>query len=231
MTVYDDMEQDFIDIYRKCQDFTMTSIERMYSLFQAVKYVIDADISGDFVECGVWRGGSVMLIAETLLYKGVSDRQIYLYDTFDGMSAPTTVDIDLYGGQAKEMLEAESRREDALVWCVAPLDDVRENLEKTSYPMENFKLIKGKVEDTIPSHAPQTISLLRLDTDWYESTKVEMDHLYPRLVQDGVLIVDDYGHWRGSRLAIDEYLNELPPRKKIILHRVDYTGRIGVKRQ
>ena len=82
------------------------------------------------------------------------------------------------------------------------------------------------MEDTIPKKAPQMISLLRLDTDWYESTRHELIHLFPRIAPFGVIIIDDYGHWQGVREAVDEYIRE--NNIKILLNRVDYTGRIGV---
>jgi hypothetical protein len=105
---------------------------------------------------------------------------------------------------------------------------VQRNLAGTGYDLASVKFIKGKVEETIPAHAPARIALLRLDTDWYESTRHELAHLFPRLVPGGVLILDDYGHWQGSRRAVDEYMAEhgIP----ILLNRVDYTARIAVKR-
>lgn len=229
MSIYHDMETDFLDIYRRCQSFTMTSIERMYALFKAVQYVVEAEIPGDFVECGVWRGGSVMLIAETLLSLGVTNRRIYLYDTFDGMSVPTEADVDLDGKRADVMLAAEANRENGLVWCISSLQEVRANLAKTHYPTEQFFFVEGKVEDTIAVQQPDLISLLRLDTDWYESTRIELEQFYPLLSPRGVLIIDDYGHWKGSRKAVDEYFQQLAPSSRILLARIDYTGRIGVK--
>ena len=88
-------------------------------------------------------------------------------------------------------------------------------------------MVKGKVEDTLPGHAPDHIAVLRLDTDWYASTKHEMEHLYPRLARGGVLIIDDYGHWAGSRQAVDEYLAEHGIH--LLLNRTDYTGRMALK--
>lgn len=100
-------------------------------------------------------------------------------------------------------------------------------MKSTAYPMENVHLVKGKVEDTIPKILPSQIALLRLDTDWYESTRHELIHLYPNLVKNGVLIIDDYGHWRGSKQATDEYFDGFAP--KPFLQRVDYTGRLSIK--
>ena len=229
MLNYSDMENDFLDIYRRCQNYTMTSIERMYALYKAVQYVVEASVPGDFVECGVWRGGSVMLIAETLLSLGEITRKIHLYDTFDGMSAPGDNDVDLNGSRADALLAAETKKEEGLVWCVAHLDEVRANLARTAYPEEQFSFLVGMVENTVPSHRPGQIALLRLDTDWYESTRVELEFLFPLLSAGGVLIIDDYGHWRGSRQAVDEYISALPPKQRMLLNRIDYTGRIGIK--
>jgi hypothetical protein len=83
------------------------------------------------------------------------------------------------------------------------------------------------VEKTLPSHAPAQIALLRLDTDWYASTRWELEHLFPRLSRNGVLIIDDYGHFKGARQAVDEHINlhKLP----LLLNRIDYSGRIAIK--
>lgn len=101
-------------------------------------------------------------------------------------------------------------------------------MRKTNFPEANLIYVKGKVEDTLPVNKPAgKIALLRLDTDWYESTKHELNILFPMLVQNGVLIIDDYGHWQGCRKAVDEYIqeNKLP----LLLNRIDYTGRIAIK--
>ena len=113
------------------------------------------------------------------------------------------------------------------VWAYGSLDEVRRNLGSTGYPDQYISFIEGKVEDTIPTNVPDRISLLRLDTDWYESTRHELQHLYPRLSPGGVLIIDDYGQWAGARKAVDEYVED--KKLKILLHRIDYTGRIAVK--
>jgi O-methyltransferase len=107
------------------------------------------------------------------------------------------------------------------------LDIVMEAIESTAYPSEKVHYIKGMVEQTIPEFVPKKIALLRLDTDWYESTKHELEHLFPRLSKGGVLIIDDYGHWQGARKAVEEYLKKNDV--KILLNRIDYTGRMGVK--
>jgi hypothetical protein len=143
------------------------------------------------------------------------------------MVAPTEQDRDLEGKQADSLLAASPNRAEDLIWCLAPLDQVKTNLAEIDYPFENYRFIEGKVEDTLPRVIPDHLALLRLDTDWYESTRHELEHLYPRLIKNGVLIVDDYGHWRGARQAVDEYFSN--PDRKVLLNRIDYTGRIAIK--
>jgi O-methyltransferase len=195
-----DLPADLTDAERQTvaavRPFTMTSVERIIALTRAVEYVQRAEIPGAIVECGVWRGGSMMATARTLLEVEGAKRELYLFDTFEGMSPPTEADRDLQGNSAAELLEHSSPDEDE-VWCYAGLSDVRANLESTGYPAADLHFIEGPVEDTIPDNAPSEVALLRLDTDWYESTKHELTHLYPRLMPGGVLIIDDYGHWQG----------------------------------
>lgn len=208
--------------------FTMTSSERLWSLMNAVRYVEDHNVPGDFVECGVWRGGSVMAMAKTLLALDKNDRQIWLYDTFSGMTSPTDVDVEAGSGQsAIDLLMTTEKNEGRNVWCVAQRLDVETNLQSTGYPMERFTLIEGDVAETLSQRAPDRISLLRLDTDWYESTRVSLEVLFPRLELGGVCILDDYGHWQGARRAVDDYFVAHPPRP--FMHPIDYSGRVFVK--
>jgi O-methyltransferase len=207
--------------------FTMTSPERLFALIHAVRYLARQRIPGNIVECGVWKGGSMMAIARTLKQLGDESRELYLYDTFDGMVEPTGRDRT-YAGEDAGALMRKSRKEDQQsIWCYSPIEEVRENLLKTGYPRERVHFIKGPVEHTLPAQAPGRVALLRLDTDWYESTKHELVHLFPRLVRGGVLIIDDYGWWQGARQATDEYFAENNVR--ILLNRIDHTGRIAVK--
>jgi hypothetical protein len=220
-----DMSEGERRIILAARPFTMTSLERMAALLKAVTYVTQSGIPGDIAECGVWRGGSMMTVALTLLAHGDRSRSLYLFDTFEGMSPPSGDDKSLDGIAADVQLERDPQGTG--VWCYASLDDVRANILSTGYPADKIHLIKGKVEDTIPRNIPSSLSLLRLDTDWYESTKHELRHLYPLLNTRGILIIDDYGHWQGAKKAVDEYFAELEV--KDYLHRIDYTGRILVK--
>lgn len=221
-----DLPLDVVETVDAVRPYTMTSPERLHALVTAVEYVIRAGIPGDIVECGVWKGGSMMAVARTLLKRGRSDRTLCLFDTFDGMPPPADVDRDLHGRSASSLLAAEER-ETSFVWAVASLTEVRRNLESAGYPTERIRYVQGRVEDTLPAQAPDRIALLRLDTDWYSSTRHELVHLFPRLSPGGVLIVDDYGHWQGCRRAVDEFLEER--RIPMLLCRIDYTGRIAVK--
>lgn len=225
VTVREQAEDD--ETVRFVRPYTMTSPERIRALCQAVRYVEEAGIVGAIVECGVWRGGSMMAAARTLLNRGVADREIFLFDTFEGMTEPGPHDISIAGESAGSLLNGAVRTEEDRMWCYAPIHQVSQALALTNYPQERVHLIPGRVEDTLISRAPEEIALLRLDTDWYESTRHEMEVLFPRLRQGGVLIIDDYGHWQGARKAVDEYVRT--HRLKLFLHAIDYTGRIAVK--
>lgn len=214
------------ELWHKVKPFTMTSPERVIALREAVKYVETACIPGAIVECGVWRGGSMMVVANALKELG-KQRSLYLYDTFEGMTAPTDDDVSKDGAPAFQKYESSRRQDGSSGWCLADLTDVRNNLLGTGYPESLITFVKGPVEETIPKTLPSQIALLRLDTDWYESTKWELEHLYPRLAPGGVLIIDDYGHWQGARKAVDEYI--ATNRLNLLLTRVDYSGRLAVK--
>jgi len=212
-------------LYRRVGPYTMTTPPRVYALVRAVEYVVARDVPGAIVECGVWRGGSVMAAALTLLRLGSSDRDIYLYDTFAGMPPPSDADTTRSGERAADLLAQGD--ESSHIWAVASLDDVRAAVLSVGYPEERIHFVQGLVEETLPETAPAEISLLRLDTDWYASTKHELEHLYPRVARGGVLILDDYGHWQGARRAVDEYLarNDVA----LLLSRIDATARMAVK--
>jgi O-methyltransferase len=224
-----DIERDveFMELYRRCKPYSMTSVERMYALCTAVRYVAAHGIGGAIVECGVWRGGSSMLSALTLSAAGDGTRPLYLFDTFSGMPEPGERDVNWKGVNARSVW-SRRRRGDGSDWAYATVDEVRANMASTGYDAGRLHFVEGRVEDTIPGHAPDTIAVLRLDTDWYASTRHELEHLYPRLAEGGVLIVDDYGHWSGARQATDEYFAGDPTAP--FLERIDYTGRLAIKR-
>jgi O-methyltransferase len=210
----------------KISGCTMTTREGQATLINAVRYIHRNGLPGAFVECGVWRGGSSMAMALTLLQESAGDRDLFLYDTFEGMTQPSSIDRTHQGVLASEAMESDVEKTG--VWCVASLEDVQRNMRSTGYSEKLLHFVKGSVEQTVPAQAPDgPIALLRLDTDWYESTMHELTHLYPRLVSGGVLIIDDYGFWEGARKAVDEYFAGIG--KSYYLHRVDRSARVLVK--
>lgn len=217
---------------QSCSQFTMTSYARLWAAVSASKYVVLNDIEGAFVECGVWRGGSSMAMALTILdlkYLNIRNRNFFLYDTFSGMTEPSDKDIDFRGVKAKEILNTTPRGDGNNIWCVASLQDVQANMSTTGYPDELVRYIKGDIVETLKNtqNIPDKIALLRLDTDWFDSTKAELEVLYPRLVKGGVCIIDDYGHWQGARRAVTEYFASqgIYP----LLQVIDYSGRLIIK--
>jgi hypothetical protein len=216
--VYDERDSSII---AAVQPYTMTSPDRIVALCDAVRYLCRNGIEGAIVECGVWRGGSMMAAAMALAQEGDRSRELYLYDTYEGMTPAGPRDVDFRGRTGAGMMsyhEGDVAR--------APLDDVKDNLGRTGYPLERCRFVVGKVQDTIPATIPERIALLRLDTDWYESTKHEIEHLLPLVAPGGVLILDDYGEWKGARGAVDEYFDSLEHAP--LLNRIDFTGRICV---
>jgi O-methyltransferase len=218
---YDDEAREIIKAVRPR---TMTSPDKLFALILATRYVVDHRIPGTIVECGVWRGGSMQAVARTLLACDAADRDLHLFDTFAGMPPPTEHDRRRDGRLAAELLE--TRPKEAQVWAVATLDDVQAGMAETGYPPERIHFHEGMVEQTVPAEAPDEIAILRLDTDWYESTRHELEHLYGRLASGGVLLLDDYGHWEGARRAVDEFLAET--RARLLLVPMS-SGRIAVK--
>jgi hypothetical protein len=205
--------------------YTMTSLQRVQALILATRYVARRRIAGAFVECGVWRGGSMLAAARTLRDAGDATRELYLFDTYSGMSEPGPEDVRAHDGTAASALLV--RPEEDQTRAEASLDTVKATMNLSGYDVARIHFVVGKVEQTIPAAAPPAIALLRLDTDWYESTRHELEHLFPRLARGGVLIIDDYGWWAGARRAVDEYFaaHESP----ILLNIIDDTGRIGVR--
>jgi O-methyltransferase len=208
-------------------DFTMTPPNRIAVLRDAVSYLVRAGIPGDFVECGVWRGGSMMAIAGALLEARDRTRDLWLFDTFAaGMTDPGPEDRT-YDGRDAQCWIAAGRPEDTATPGVfgVPMTQVRANLDSTGYPRDQIRLVEGPVEQTLTGDKPDRIAMLRLDTDFYASTQAELAELYPRLSPGGVLILDDYGYWQGARQAVDEYFAGQP----VLFVRVDASARLVIK--
>jgi len=221
-----DLDDTAREIVERVRPFTMTPPDRVAALIEAARYIARTGLPGAVVECGVWRGGSMMAAALTLLSMGVDDVDLFLFDAFGKMPMPSDRDVDAWGRPASRLFEDGNDANAIPELAIGPVEGVRRNLESTGYPSEHIQFVQGMVEDTVPAQAPEQIALLRLDTDWYASTAHEMRHLFPRIVDGGVLIIDDYGLFQGARDAVDEYLAEcdIP----ILLNRVDFAARVAV---
>lgn len=215
-------------VYHEVAGKVCQSPEAFAQLSRAVRYLVDQEIHGNFVECGVFQGASIICMVRTLQAMG-RQRSIWLYDTFEGMPRPEPIDRFHSAREGEDIARWEScQRGSGSDWVRASLEDVRANIEPLGY-LGVIQYVKGMVEETIPGPgtAPGPIALLRLDTDFYSSTKHELVHLYPRVVSGGVVIIDDYGAFRGSQKAVDEYIKEQG--LKVLLARIDEHVRMWVK--
>jgi hypothetical protein len=204
---------------------SMTGVVAQWEFIQAIRYVESNGVPGDIVECGVWRGGN-LVIAGLLRKKLGFDRQIWAYDTFAGMTGPTTFDFKPAENLDVQGKFAGSERQGYNEWCFASEDEVVGNFQDR-VGNRDLRVVKGPVEETLAraDNLPDEIAVLRLDTDFYESTKAELNALYPRLASGGVLIIDDYGEWAGARKAVDEYFAG----QRVWLHYVTHTVRLMIK--
>jgi hypothetical protein len=222
-------DQAFHAIAARVQPYTMTmrdGPEAAYALFQAVGYVVKNKIAGACAECGVWRGGSMMLVAHALKHFGDTGRALFLYDTYEGMTRPDAVDVDFDGNSMPAVWNA-AQAEGKTIGYGGAVETVRSYLKTTGYPMEKMHFVAGDVLETIPATLPDAIAILRLDTDWYKSTLHELTHLYDRLSPGGVLIIDDYGWCQGARQATDEFFaaRDFKP----LLQRLNQGARLLIK--
>lgn len=222
------IEDDAWDAMSLASGKTMGIPMQQYSMWQSTCYVVEHGIVGEIAEFGVWRGGMSM-IAATALMQSKSNKELYLFDTFSGMTDPTNFDFEILGGTpASEMLKNERKTAGKNnTWAFATLSDVQKNIRSTNFPFDRVKFIEGDVMQTVPHCLPKKLSLCRIDTDWYESTKHIISHTWPRLAEGGILLLDDYDVWSGSRAAIDEYFKEVNYRPLAI--RID-SGRLIVKK-
>lgn len=212
-------DKDFMEIYEQCKDYSMNTVPALYQLWKSVIYIIENNIPGDFVECGVLRGGNIRLIALTLQSMGITSRNIWVYDTFEGMEGFSEED-KIVGGANPIIL---NKKELESLTC--SIEEVKENVYSTDYPQRNFIFVKGDVEKTLKDTTPRQVSLLRLDTDYYRSTLAGLKYLYPLVTSNGVVIFDDYGTFAGSKKAVDDYFEDVP----ILLMHIDHTTRLMLK--
>lgn len=225
------LEPDEKRIIADVRFYTMVSTERLVAIMDAVRYVVQRNVPGALIECGVWRGGSVLAMIKTLQLLGVDDRDVYLYDTFEGMTRPTEADTSPFEQPALRTWEETPDGATPWKWAFDPeiygLEFVQSLIYGSGYPRDRIHFVQGPVEETIPATVPQQAALVRLDTDWYESTMHELVHLYPLIPSGGVLIVDDFGHWEGARRAVEEYFSTYA--EPLLLARTDYSAHMGIK--
>ena len=225
-----ELDDDDVDLIKYVHDngYTMTGVRRLINTLKSCRYVVENKIAGDFVECGVWRGGNGIL-AKCLFEQLDPNRSVWMFDTFEGMTAPTEYDIrfrdKIHAGKKFENSQKDTHND----WCYASLEDVKRNFLDSNLKLDNLNFVKGDVTKTLATkeNIPSEIAVLRLDTDWYESTKSELEVLYPILNVGGVLIIDDYGHWEGARKAVDEYFSSRD--YKPLFNVTDQTGRSAIK--
>ncbi len=217
-------DKDLIDLI---SIYSMTPKIRIYNLLQALRHLKRKNIEGDYVECGVWKGGNVLLLKKFLENEEKKERKIYAFDTYEGMTAPDKNDFEISNNNFASQLLKMDKSKKSNIWGVCSLEEVIKNISKHTLNIENINFIKGPVEDTlcINENIPEKISLLRLDTDWYQSTKKELEVLYDKVSKGGVIIIDDYGHWGGSKKAVDEFFSD----KYVWMHYVDYACRLIIK--
>ena len=227
----DKINVEFETLFEICSKESLNiSKQRFLSLYQSLYYVYKNNINGDIVECGVFRGGSAMMMAHTM--KKMSNEKdekkfLWLYDTFEGMANAKEIDVNILNEKAQDQLKSKKKKANNKdIWAFSPLDQVKKNINSAGYEEDKIIYVKGLVEETLKKNTPDKISLLRLDTDFYESTKVELEHLYPKIEKGGIIIIDDYGHWNGCKKAVDDYFSN---KKNIYFNYIDYSGIIGVK--
>ncbi|NET16486.1 MAG: hypothetical protein F6K08_28525, partial [Okeania sp. SIO1H6] len=208
-------DPEFRDLLESIRPYTMLSEARLYSLFSLVKRVCLENIPGNIVECGVAAGGSTALMATVIQRYSKQPRWLYAFDSFEGMPVPTAAD------------KAGGIPADLTGWgtgtCAAPEASTREICSKLG--VENIvRTVKGYFEDTLPKmrNLVGAIALLHMDGDWYESTKAILENLYDRVSNDGIIQVDDYGHWEGCSQAVQEF--EATRKLKFDINQIDYTG-------
>jgi hypothetical protein len=215
MTAYDLISPgEFSRLYRQVRKLTMVSNARLRGLHRAVKHVVAAGVPGDIVECGTARGGSAALMGLTLKQLGVRDRRLWVFDTYEGLPAPTADDPDFeiavsYTGS-----------------CLGSLDDVTASFRQLGID-DLSVFVKGLFQDTLPTTTVGRIAVLHIDGDWYESVKVCLDTLYDKVSDHGVIQLDDFGFWKGARKAVEEFFAErrISPR----LLKLDHSGRQFIK--
>ena len=224
-----EISDDELKIIKQISNYSMSTPANHWAIIQSIKHISQNNIKGDIVESGVWRGGNLILF-KIFLDKYNLKKKIFAYDTFEGMSEPEKLDKTFDGKSSIELLKKLEKknvdRKENILIADCSIEQVIKNFNENVIK-NDLITIKGKVEETLlnKDNLPSKISLLRLDTDWYSSTKIELEILYPLLEKNGILIIDDYGYWQGARKAVDEYFLD----KKVTIFKIDFTGRMIIK--
>jgi len=174
---------------------TMVGLKRLNNIQFCVEQIIKDNIPGDFIETGVWRGGAVIFMKALLVHAGVTDRNIWVADSFEGLPKPNA---DKYPADAGD-------KHHAMTDLVISKEMVMNNFEKYGLLDDKVKFLKGWFKDTLPTAPIQKLSLLRLDGDMYESTMDGLNNLYPKLSKGGYIIIDDWGAVESCQLAVKDY--------------------------
>jgi len=196
--------------------YSITSKERADCLLDSLEKT--KNIEGDVVECGVYRGGNILGMAEFFYVNKINNKIIYAYDTYSGMTEPSDLDETYTGEKAEHIIY------NPIIKCYSGLEEVKNNIFKnTRYDCTKIKFVVGDIRKTLDENTnlPEKVSLLRLDTDFYDSTKKELEVFWPLLSKGSIVIIDDYGHWKGCRRAVDEFFKD----KNVVMEEIDYTGR------
>jgi O-methyltransferase len=175
------------------EDCSLSDRNRLLGLQRVAEQVAKGKLTGDLVECGVFRGGSAVVIAERLLPQS-PERKIWLFDCFEGMPDPGVEDPPEAWEYAGKFASSE------LI--------VLDTFKKSKLPLNQVEIVVGRYEDVLPTFKPFPISLLHIDCDWYDPVKLCLKTFYEWVVSGGAIVFDDYGFWSGCRKAVDEFLAE-----------------------
>lgn len=226
---FKDLSKSEVQKINKILKLTMVSQENLIFLISAIKYLKKKKIEGDYAETGVWKGGLSILSYQMFSEKIKKKKRFYLYDTFEGMTKPSKFDRKINKDLSQVMDKWKNTSKTKEGWNFSPLDEVKDNITRKcgKNSLKDFFFIKGKVEDTLKNkrNLPKKICLLRLDTDFYNSTKSELTYLFNRVSKGGVVIFDDYSNWLGAKKAIDDFLKN----KKYLLCKIDNNSRFIIK--
>nr|CRH05955.1 putative Macrocin-O-methyltransferase [Candidatus Magnetococcus massalia] len=208
-------QDEFSHFYQKIHGYTYCCNTRLRALYDALHTIEAQKVKGDVVECGTARGGSAALMGLTLTSLG-SERSLWLYDSFEGIPAPTQNDPDL---EIAQHYAGDFQGE---------LDQVQALFSQLKIEGRT-EFVKGLFDETLPAAQVEQIALLHIDGDWYDSIMITLESLYDRVSIGGVIQLDDYGYWEGARKAVHDFMDRYGLDDPLVV--VDYEGRQWIKSQ